>query len=251
MENNFIVSVITPAYNSSKTIADTIESVINQSYINWELIIVDDKSTDDTLAIVNDYMRVEPRIKLLTLSENKGAGYCRNKAIELAIGRFIAFLDSDDTWHPLKLEKQIRYMLENQYALTYTAYNKVDQNGNTTRSIIPPYRIDYAGLMKSNVIGCLTAVYDTELLGKVYMPLIRKRQDMALWLDILKNIDYAWCLNEPLAFYREGHASLSSNKIKILASQWRFYRRYLKLNFFKTMWYFSFYVVKALKKHSG
>lgn len=251
MSNNFVVSVITPTYNSAKTIADTIESVIKQSYIHWELIIVDDKSMDETLSIVNGYMQIEPRIKLLTLDENKGAGYCRNKAIELAIGRFIAFLDSDDIWHPMKLEKQIRFMLDNKYALTYTAYNKIDQNGNVTKCINPPSNVDYAELIKSNVIGCLTAVYDTELVGKVYMPLIRKRQDMALWLKILKVIEFAWCLNEPLAFYREGHASLSSNKIKILASQWKFYRGYLRLNFFKSLWYFSFYIVRALKKHNG
>ncbi|WP_432700197.1 glycosyltransferase family 2 protein [Kluyvera cryocrescens] len=247
---NFIVSIITPSYNSSKTITETIDSVINQSYQNWELIIVDDNSTDNTLSIINGFIEKDSRIKLLELNQNRGAGYCRNKAIEVAVGRFIAFLDSDDTWHPLKLEKQVKFMIDNKYALTYTAYNKVDQNLNVTKNITPPYRVNYSSLIKSNVIGCLTAMYDTELIGKVYMPLIRKRQDMALWLIILKKIDYAWCLNETLASYREGHDSLSSNKFRVIFSQWKFYRCYLQLNFFKTLWYFSFYIIKAIKKHS-
>ena len=251
MDNEFIVSIITPSYNASKTIGDTIDSVISQSYKNWELLIVDDNSTDHTLAIIRDYMESEPRIKLFSQNENRGAGFCRNLAIEVATGRFIAFLDSDDTWHPLKLEKQIKFMLDNHYALTYTAYQKFDAKKNITGHINPPNRINYAELLKSNVIGCLTAVYDTDLVGKIYMPLIRKRQDMALWLKILQKVDYAWCLNEQLAYYREGHSSLSSNKMKILASQWDFYRGHLKLSIIQTMWYFSFYVIRALKKHSG
>lgn len=249
MKEDFIVSIITPSYNSSKTIADTINSVVSQTYTNWELLIVDDNSTDDTLDIISNYTRNEPRIKVLVLNENRGAGFCRNKATEIAVGRFIAFLDSDDVWHPQKLEKQIRFMIDNEYAFTYTAYNKIDRAGNVTKSIIPPSKIDYYGLLKSNVIGCLTAIYDTEFIGKAYMPLIRKRQDMALWLKILSKIDFAWCLNESLAFYREGHASLSSNKVKIIFSQWFFYRRYLKLSFVKTMWYFSFYIIRAFIKH--
>lgn len=115
--------------------------------------------------------------------------------------------------------------------------------------IIPPSVTSYSELLKSNVIGCLTAVYDQEILGKMYMPLIRKRQDMALWLDILKKIEFAYCVPEVLAFYREGHNSLSSNKIKILSSQWEFYRGYLKFGIFRSAYYFSFYVFKALKKH--
>ncbi|MEO3991189.1 glycosyltransferase family 2 protein [Pseudocitrobacter cyperus] len=245
-----LVSIIMPSYNSSKTIRRSIDSIIAQSYDNWELLVTDDKSSDDTLSLLKNYAEMDERIKVFVLNENGGAGVARNNSIYHASGRYIAFLDSDDEWHPKKLQKQIKFMLDNKYALTYTAYRKIDGNNNLKGSIYPPMRTCYSDLLKSNVIGCLTAIYDTELLGKIYMPVIRKRQDMALWLLILEKIDYAWCLNDVLAYYREGHESLSSNKLKILKSQWGFYRDYLKYSLFKSAYYFSFYLVKAYKKHN-
>ncbi|ELY2668320.1 glycosyltransferase family 2 protein [Cronobacter sakazakii] len=244
-----LVSIIMPSWNSELTIADSINSIIRQTYTNWELIITDDCSSDGTIRLLKEFANEEPRIKLFFNDKNSGAGISRNNCIKNAKGRFIAFLDSDDMWHPEKLSRQVAFMLNNNYALTYTAYKKINQKGNVIGHINPPARVNYSELLKSNVIGCLTAIYDAQKLGKVYMPEIRKRQDMALWLKILEKIDYAWCLPEELAFYREGHESLSSNKIKILSSQWSFYRTYLKFNSIKSAWYFSFYVVRAVKKH--
>lgn len=244
-----IVSIIMPSYNSAQTIRESIESVQRQSLVDWELLITDDHSTDETKSIIKHYQIKDSRIKLFALESNGGAGVARNNSIENAKGRFIAFLDSDDVWHKNKLEKQIDFMIENGYALTYTAYQKIDTNGRLGGLIQPPLKVSYKELLKSNVIGCLTAVYDTELVGKVYMPHIRKRQDMALWLLILNKIDFAWCLNEVLAYYREGHVSLSSNKFKVLSSQWFFYRKYLMLNPFSSAYYFANYVFRAFYKH--
>jgi len=244
-----IVSVIMPTYNSELTVADSITSVIEQTFNEWELLITDDCSTDGTLDILYSFAKVDSRIKIFRNVQNSGAGASRNNSIKEACGRFIAFLDSDDIWVASKLEKQIKFMLENEFALTYTQYNKIDHSGNITGFISPPICVNYSRLLKSNVIGCLTAVYDTKILGKVFMPTIRKRQDMALWLTILERIEFAWCLPENLACYREGHESLSSNKLKILSSQWFFYKKYMKFNTFKAGWYFCNYVVQALKKH--
>ncbi|EMM4155161.1 glycosyltransferase family 2 protein [Escherichia coli] len=243
------VSIIMPSFNSEKTIQAAIESVRAQTFSSWELIISDDNSSDSTVEIVEKNVLYEPRIILIQHSENRGAGFSRNDAISKARGKYIAFLDSDDIWHEKKLEIQIRFMSERKLALSYTQYQKINMEGVKGKIIIPPGVTSYSELLKSNVIGCLTAVYDQEILGKMYMPLIRKRQDMALWLDILKKIEFAYCVPEVLAFYREGHNSLSSNKIKILSSQWDFYRGHLKFGIFRSAYYFSFYVFKALKKH--
>lgn len=243
------VSIIMPAFNCEKTIELSILSVIEQDYTNWELLIVDDNSSDNTLKIIKKYSNSDERIVLFERDVNKGAGFCRNIAISEATGRYIAFLDSDDLWRNNKLSKQIDFMEKKRCSLSYTWYRKIDEEGNDKGLIRAPLRVNYSELLKSNVIGCLTAIYDSEQLGKVYMPIIRKRQDMALWLKILSNIQYAWCLNEELAFYRERKNSLSSNKYKILFSQWNFYRNYLKLGLFKTSYYFFYYVCRALKKH--
>ena len=249
-EDNPLVSIITPSYNSQKTISATYESLVKQTYTNWEWLVTDDCSHDNTVSLLTEIKRNDPRVKIEVNNKNSGAGISRNNSIKRSQGRFVAFLDSDDTWHEDKLQKQIKFMLENNYALTYSYYTKMDSSGMLTKIIRCPFRVSYKELLKSNVIGCLTAIYDINAVGKVYMPSIRKRQDMALWLKILNEIDYAYCLQEELAFYREGHTSLSSNKTKILFSQWSFYRDYLKFNILKSAYYFSFYVFRAIKKHS-
>lgn len=244
-----LVSVIMPSYNSEATIEESILSVLKQKYENWELIISDDNSTDNTINIIQDYAKKDHRIQVVRHTINKGAGFARNAAIERAAGRYIAFLDSDDLWDEYKLSMQIAFMEENNIAFTYSQYRKIDMQGNLGRIISPPSTITYAELLKSNVIGCLTAIYNQEVLGKTFMPLIRKRQDMALWLDLLKITEKAYCIPSVLAYYREGQKSLSSNKYKILISQWYFYRNYIGLNVLKSAYYFSFYIYKAVKKH--
>jgi len=213
------------------------------------LLIVDDNSQDNSVEVIQSFLIQDSRIHLVKNKENLGAGYSRNLAITKARGRFIAFLDSDDLWEKDKLTKQVHFMIHNAYALTYTWYKKIDMNSNVIGSVHSTRNVRYKDLLKSNVIGCLTAMYDVKKIGKVYMPTIRKRQDMALWLSILENEKYAWCLEEELASYRMGSNSLSSNKLKILFAQWSFYRNYLKMNYIVTTYYFANYVVRALKKH--
>lgn len=238
-----------PTYNASKTIKESINSVLKQTYTRWELLITDDCSDDDTVDIVMAYSRNDSRIKLFKNTENSGAGFSRNNSIQNASGRFIAFLDSDDVWKHEKLEKQISFMVDNNYAFTYTFYRKMSEDGRKLSGIHPILKVDYNNLLKSNVIGCLTAIYDASILGKVYMPNLRKRQDMALWLSILKKIEYAYCLPQELAFYRECINSLSSNKFKALPYQWALYRKHLELPLIKSCYYFSHYAVKAIMKH--
>jgi len=249
MHNN-LVSIITPSYNSSKFIEETINSVLAQSYKNWEMIIVDDLSTDNSISVIKNYIKQDNRIKLIQLEKNSGAAVARNKAIEEANGRYIAFLDSDDLWEVTKLDKQIAFMQENSYDFTYTNYNLIDENntkyGNTFKS---KKESSYFDLLKTCSIGCLTVIYDRKNLGKVYMPLILRRQDYGLWLKILKKIDKAYCLDESLAVYRTRKNSISSNKFKASQYQWKIYREVEKLNIFTSIYYFISYAYNGFKKY--
>ncbi|RXJ95888.1 glycosyl transferase [Arcobacter sp. AHV-9/2010] len=245
MQNN-LVSIITPSYNSSKFISKTIESVLSQTYKNWEMIIVDDVSSDNSNEIIESYIQKDSRIKLIKLEQNGGAAIARNRAIEEAKGRYIAFLDADDIWKDKKLEKQIEFMQRNDYAFTYTAYEKVDEHGKVFGKIGVPSKVSYNQLLKTCVIGCLTAVYDTEKLGKVYMPLIQKRQDFGLWLKILKKIDFAYGINESFAFYTVRDDSISANKKSAAQFTWKLYRDVEKLNLIKASYYFSHYAIRGV-----
>ncbi len=244
-----LVSVITPSYNSSLTIEKTIQSVINQSLTDWEMIIVDDNSTDNTCQIIESYIDLEPRIKLIKQTWNAGPAIVRNIAIENSKGRYIAFLDSDDQWHSEKLIKQISFMKEKDVALSYTSYNRIDSIGNMLGQYHPKLKVSYRDMLKSNRIGCLTAIYDTSKIGKVYMPNISKRQDLGLWLRILKKVDYAWGLDDVLADYLAIQPnSVSSNKKSAAKYQWRLYREVEKLTFKQSIFYFCCYTYLGFKK---
>lgn len=242
-----LVSIVMPSYNSSQTIESSVHSVIEQSYKNWELIIVDDCSSDTTWQMLKDFAAKYENITCFQNETNQGAGASRNLAISKAKGRFISFLDSDDLWTANKLSEQIEFMLTNNYGFTYTYYSRFDLSSELG-VVTAPKHIDYKKLLYSNVIGCLTAIYDTQLLGKRYMPLIRKRQDMGLWLDILKDIPKAYCLPKVLAKYRVGNG-MSANKVKILSYQWQFYREVVGLSPIKSLAVFSVYAVKGYIKH--
>jgi len=240
------VSIISPSHDSFKTITQSINSILEQTYQNWELLITDDASTDNSTDVINHFVQKDERIKLFTLDKNSGAGAARNNSIKHAKGRFIAFLDADDIWLPTKLEKQITFMLDNEYAFTYTAYQKFDRNGDLG-VINPPAEVSYKQLLYSNVIGCLTAIYDTKYIGKQYMPLIRKRQDMGLWLTILEIVPKAYCLNEVLAKYRID-SGMTQKKWAVLKYQWLFYREVVGLSLFKTLNVFTIYAIKGYLK---
>ncbi|HCE1776213.1 TPA: glycosyltransferase family 2 protein [Vibrio parahaemolyticus] len=244
---SLLVSVIMPTYNSAGTVVESIQSVLSQTYKNWELIIVDDRSTDNTWQVIQTYADKYDNIRIYQNKENLGAGASRNFAIKKARGRFIAFLDSDDLWTEDKLAEQIPFMLENNYPLTYTHYNRFNSEEELSVVTAPEYTT-YKKLMYSNVIGCLTAVYDTQALGKRYMPLIRKRQDMGLWLDILKDTPKAYCLPKPLAKYRMD-SGMTANKFSVLSYQWKFYRDVVGLSLPRSLFTFSVYAVKGTMKH--
>ena len=247
---NELVSIITANYNCEKFIDDTVNSVLNQTYENWEMIIVDDVSSDKSIEIIEKYVREDNRIKLIQLNENSGAAVARNVAIEAANGRFIAFLDSDDLWTPVKLEKQISFMLKNSYDFTYTNYDLIgEDNVRYGKTFKAQKEATYTGLLKTCTIGCLTAIYDTKKIGKIYMPLIRRRQDYGLWLRILKIVPKAFLLDDSLAIYRRRQNSISSNKKKAAHFQWKIYREVEKLNIFSSIYYFVYYAMNGLKKY--
>lgn len=241
-----LVSIITPSYNSALLIVPTIKSVISQSIGDWEMIIVDDCSCDNSVEVIRSFADQDPRIKLIQLAENSGAAVARNTAIEAASGRYIAFLDSDDAWLPNKLEKQIAFMQENNYPFTFAAYDKVNESDKIFGHVGVPSKVAYSDLLKSCSIGCLTAIYDTEYFGKVYMPLIRKRQDLGLWLKLLKKTKYAYGLNETLGLYKVRSDSISANKKSAALFTWRLYRDVEQINLLKSIYYFSNYAVRGL-----
>lgn len=245
-----LVSIITPAFNSEKYIKQTVESVQSQTYSNWEMIIIDDCSTDNTVSIVKKEQDADSRIKLIVLDENSGAAVSRNTGIRAAKGKYLAFLDSDDLWKEDKLEKQVNFMLENNYLFTYTSYSIMDQHGDLlNKSVIAPPKLDYKFLLKKpGSIGCLTVMLDREKIDDVLMPNIKTRQDFALWLKVLRNGVTAYGLNESLSLYRKVPGSISSNKIKAAKKNWYVYRHIEKLNLFQSVWYFLNYAVRAIKK---
>lgn len=245
-----LVSIVTPSYNSRRFIEGTIASVRAQTFTDWKMYIIDDASTDDTVDFVEQLAEAEPRIELIRLRTNSGPAVCRNTAIEAARGRYIAFLDSDDLWLPEKLERQIAFMQERQTALSYTAYRKMEEDGIQLRGVVHvPDSADYSRLLMTNVIGCLTAIYDCQQTGKMYMPLIPKRQDYGLWLSILKRGHTAHGLDECLAFYRLRRESVSRNKMLAAQYQWRIYREVEQLPLWTTMCCFAAYAWFGLRKH--
>ncbi|MGY8836790.1 MAG: glycosyltransferase family 2 protein [Enterobacterales bacterium] len=243
-----LVSIIMPSYNAERFIEESINSVLSQTYQNWELLITDDVSKDNTVAIVKQYAINEPRIRLVEKSNNDGAGVARNDSILRAKGRYIAFLDSDDLWVHEKLSKQISFMQNNNVPFSYTGYQKFTGDKKLLGEIIPPAEITYNELLNSNVIGCLTAIYDCQAIGKQYMPTIRKRQDMALWLHILKLTPKAVGLQESLAHYRVD-VGMSSNKAEMLKWQWRLYREVEQLSVIKSLKHFVIYALKGYLKY--
>lgn len=223
-----LVSVIMPCFNCENYIASSIESVLNQSYIDWELLICDDGSTDQTTKILERYEKLDKRITILSNKYNKGAAGARNSCMDRARGRFIAFLDADDLWLPNKLKEQIDFMIKYDYSFTYSYYENVDMSGKFISTCMAPNYVNKNRMKFSNFIGCLTAVYDSSIHGKVKQPEIKKRNDFALWLKILSNGKdiKAYCYPKVTSKYRVNNYGLSSNK----ASALKFFRICL-LNF--------------------
>ncbi len=228
-----LISVITPVYNSEKFLEAAIASVQNQTYSNWQLILIDDASTDKSEEVARQFFLEDSRIIYEKLSKNSGSAIARNRAIELATGQYIAFLDSDDFWAPDKLQIQLEFMQKNDCDVSFTSYHVVDELGNSTRrKVVALPSLSYEKLLRNNYIGNLTGMYRCETIGKIFSPEIRKRQDWGLWLKAVKKSGKpARGIRAELAFYRQRKDSLSGNKIALLKHNFQFYKDHLKQSY--------------------
>jgi glycosyltransferase involved in cell wall biosynthesis len=251
MSQTNLISIIMPLYNCEEFVEESINSVISQTYENWELIVVDDCSTDNSYQKVKYLAENDNRIKLYQMPTNSGVARVRNKAISVAKGRYLAFLDADDLWHSDKLKIQLEFMLQNSLDFSFTAFDVIDESGKTSFGVNEvPLKFRYKDLLKHTAIGCLTVMYDTFKLDKCYFDIsLGKHEDYQCWLEILKKIPYAGGLNEPLAYYRVRNSSLSSNKLIAASYVWKIIYRYQKIPFLKALYYFSNYAFKAVLKH--
>ena len=239
------VSVIIPIYNSSKHIKECLESVVNQTYKNIEIIVVDDKSTDNSVEIVKNIK--DDRIKIIAQKQNIGAAMTRNRGIDEALGEYICFLDSDDYWFLDKIEKQVNFMEENNYTFIYGAYSYL-KNGNIKKAKIPK-SLNYKQSLKNHAIFTSTVMLNMEHLKKedIYMPNIRRGQDTVTWWQILKKGYTAYGITDVLSIYRVGEKSLSSNKFKSIKRTWALFKRE-DLNFIKRLYCFLCYGFNAAKR---
>lgn len=244
-----LVSIITPVYNAEQYIEETIRSVQNQSYKNWEMLLINDCSTDSSEKIIEKMSKLDSRIKYIKLEKNSGAAVTRNIGIEKAEGRYIAFLDSDDVWKETKLEKQIELLEQKKVGFCFTSYRYFLEDGSLTNKVArAPEKIDYNGLLKNTIIGCSTVIVDRNILGDFRMTNVRRGQDTATWLSLLKKVDYAYGIYDDLVLYRVVEGSLSHNKFKAIKRTWNTYRNVEKLSLPKAMYVFVFYAYNALKK---
>ncbi len=230
-----LVSIITPAFNAEKFVVQSIQSVQNQTHIDWEMIIVDDCSTDATVAIVKKFAQQDGRIKLVCLDKNSGTGVARQAALLLAKGQFVAFLDADDLWFPNKLQIQLAFMKTHQLAFTFSFYDCINETGLLLhKRVEAPKNLSYRQLFFCNYVGNLTAIYERCFFENIKISNIRKRQDWMLWLYILKKIKFTKPVPETLAFYRIRENSLSASKIDLLQHNFNVYRLFHQYN-----WVFS------------
>ena len=242
-----LVSIIMPTYNCGGYIERTIDSILNQTYNNWELIIVDDCSTDDTENVVKKYKK-DKRIKYIKLNKNSGAAVARTESMKEARGNYMAFLDSDDLWYPDKLEKQLNFMKENNYDFTCTAYEQIDENDNLlNKTIKTKKKADYNRILLDCPVGNSTVMYNVDSLGKFEVPNIRKRNDDALWLQIIKKAKYIYGYDEILMKYRVRSNSISSNKLSLVKYHWQLYREIEHLSVIRSIFHICYWgIIKVL-----
>lgn len=246
-----MISIVIANFNSEKYIKETLDSILAQTYTNFEVLIIDDVSTDNSLDIIHDYQKKDVRIKLFKLKQNSGPAIARNLGIKNAKGNFLTFIDSDDLWDKIFLETSINFMEINKYSFIFSSYRRTDENLNKLYDdYIVPEKVNYTDLLKSNRISCLTAFMDISSIGKMYMDeTFKSHEDYSLWLNILKKVDYAYGIQEVLATYRIRNSSISRNKFRMLKTQWKFLRKVEKLSIFKTIYYYFHYIYNGLKKY--
>lgn len=244
--DNILISIITPVYNAENYISKAIESVKEQTHKNWEMILIDDCSIDNSEVVIQKYL-TDLRIHYLKMEKNSGGARARNKGLEIAKGKIIAFLDADDQWKPEKLEKQLMFMLNNHYAFTFTSYEILGQKENKIVQV--PHKLSYSDFMKNTIIGTLTVMINTNIVGPIRLVDVQKDHDSMTWAELLKRGYFAYGMNESLAYYRKVPGSISNNKFRAVKNHWNNCRRIQKISFFKCTYYFIFYLFNAIKKH--
>lgn len=245
-----LVSIIMPTYNCGRFIEESVKSVLVQHHKNWELLIVDDCSTDNTKNVLAPYLAKYPNIHYSCLEKNSGPAVARSEALKQAKGDYVAFLDSDDLWTPNKLSLQIDFMKRNKVPFSATGYELIREDGTSKGvALIPPQKTNYDKMLRlSCPVGNLTVMYDRRVIGDQQVPAIKKRNDFALWLQTLHKTDACYGMPDVLGKYRVRSKSISRNKFKLLLHHWHLYRDIEKLNLAKTAWYiFCWGFVKGTK----
>ena len=244
-----LVSIIMPSYNAARFIGESINSVLLQTYSNWELLIVDDCSKDNSVEVVRKFANIDKRVVLFSLEKNVGAAAARNVAIEHAQGQYIAFLDSDDVWDEYKLEKQLAFMKQYSYVFTFSNYYVMEENGKKTENIVKvPSSLSYHQYLRNTIIGCLTVIIDRQQTGDFKMPLIKSSHDMALWLLIMKRGFKAYGLKDVLAGYRLVSTSNTAKKWKAAKDVWKVYREIEGLSVLYAAYCLCGYAIHAVLK---
>jgi teichuronic acid biosynthesis glycosyltransferase TuaG len=246
-----LVSIITPMYNGERFIGQTIESVLSQSYTNWEMIVIDDGSKDNGATIVNEYTKKDPRIQLIS-QLNAGCGAARNNGIRAAKGQYISLLDADDTWNPNFLDKQLGLMKEKGALLVYSSHTRIDENSEEClRPFIVPEKVTYKDMLKTCYISCLTGLYDTEQYGKVYLREDMKnlRDDYIYWLEIMKKVKVAYGNKEVIANYRILDSSASRKKKKVIKPHFKVLYEIEKLGLVRSLYYLGNWAVISYFKY--
>ena len=239
------VSVIMPAYNAELYIEEAINSVLSQTYADWELIIIDDASLDKTVEIVNKIVAIDKRIVLYKNAENSGVSFTRNRGIDMATGEYIAFLDSDDIWKAHKLEKQLRELERTKADLSYTSYYLTGEKGQKRYKVSKS--IDFEGLLKENIIGCSTVVVKADVMRKYRFDSSFFHEDYVLWLTLFRSGCTAVGIEEEMVYYRDG--GRSANKFAASKNRWLVYRQHEKLPLLKSSRYMLCYILGGLKKY--
>jgi glycosyltransferase involved in cell wall biosynthesis len=248
-----LVSIIMPLYNGKLHIREAINSVLAQSYAQWELLIINDCSTDESEEIVFEYCKTFQNIQLLKTEVNSGPAAARNIGIKIAKGKYISFLDSDDIWVKDKLQKQIEFIERKNAAIVFSNYEKISHFGIIENRVVKlPKQVSYKSMLKINSIPCLTAMYDTEKLGKLFQHTDRyyiSYEDYIMWLFVLKKGVIAYNTNNNLAFYRLSDKSLSRNKFKMITIRWNLYRQIEKLSFWNSLYNMCNYIFLGFQKY--
>lgn len=246
-----LISIVTPMYNGEKYVEETINSVLKQTYPNWEMIIVDDGSKDNGPAIVEKFAQADNRIKLIR-QKNAGSSAARNNGLKNIQGRYVSFLDSDDFWEPNFLEEQLNFIKEKKSPIVFASYKRINAEGKEIlKPFIVPEKVNYKGLLKSCSISCLTAMFDREKTGNVFFneAMGSLRDDFVFWLSILKQGGYAYGNKNVLASYRVFASSTTGNKKKVMKPQFMVYYKVEKLGLIKSIYYFINWAINGFFKY--